>query len=187
MGSLEQSTKPSYESPSMRSTPLVQGVPPYGQDLKGTDEPHNDALVITIMSRYVECWWMEGPLRTSSLLNIGMGESPIKGISTLLVGFAGTSVTWMHRATSHTQRRKHTSDKDCSVLGGRQVLSLQRHHRPTSPHVLQAIPSTYHQMIKYQSPRGIGQIQVEQIAMCECYTIELKGASTYATIEGELS
>lgn len=56
--------------------------------------------------------------------------------------------------------------------------------RPTI-HNLWAIPSTYHQVMKFPTPLGMGYVVGQQRASRECYTIALKEPKLVCAINVE--
>jgi len=48
-------------------------------------------------------------------------------------------------------------------------------------HKMKAVPSTYHQLIKFPTPSGIMQVRSDQVSAIQCNGVALKGARESST------
>ncbi|XP_022143643.1 uncharacterized protein LOC111013504 [Momordica charantia] len=111
----------------------------------------------------------------------------LKPSSTPLVGFAGESVTvegcsslpvtlgeGEHQVTSIVEFMVIDRTSAYNTILGRPFI-----------HQLKAIPSTYHQMMKYLTASRMATIRGEYETLRECYAAALKGTAICATITVE--
>lgn len=165
-------------------------------DLEGVHLRHNDALVISpiIDNVQIRRVLIDGRASTnilsfSTYLALGWERSQLKRCPTPLVGFFGESVVAegctdfpviIGEGKDEVQRMT-----EFVVVDGASVYNAIL-GRPYI-HDLQAIPSTYHQMLKYPTADGVGIVKGKQRASRECYATALKGTRTCAAFHGSSS
>lgn len=54
-------------------------------------------------------------------------------------------------------------------------------------HRMKAVPSSYHQKIRFLTPRGIMEIRADQIAFRRCLVMAIKGKAKKESLEGMCS
>ncbi|MCQ7416409.1 retropepsin-like domain-containing protein, partial [Salmonella enterica] len=153
------------------------------KEATGVRHPHNDALVValTIANAKVHRILVDGGssadvLSTTAFDAMRLGSEHLKPSLTPLVGFGGEKVSprgsvelpvtfgeGLHAIT----RMINFLVVDCvpaynAILG-----------RPTL-HGLKAVASTYHQVLKFPTEKGIGAVYGEQKMSRECYFMALK-------------
>ncbi|XP_022146774.1 uncharacterized protein LOC111015901 [Momordica charantia] len=152
--------------------------------------PHNDALVITlkIANAKVHRILVDGGSSTdiSSLTAykaMDLGEEVLKSSLTPLIGFGGERIIPKGRIelpiTFRSEPKSITRMVDFLVVDYTSSYNTIL-ERPTM-HMLRAIPSTYHQSMKFPTPGGVGEIKGEQRVSRECYYTSMRGNDKAST------
>ncbi|XP_038698571.1 uncharacterized protein LOC119996119 [Tripterygium wilfordii] len=172
-------------NPILRSTELV--VPPSGQMISFIDDeatqllnPHHDALVISILvANYTIKRVLVDNGSSTNVLFLGclkameIDESHIIGRSTILLGFSGEQVYSLGEIALPVYTEGINLNTNFVVLKGSSPYNIIL-GRPWI-HEMKAIPSTYHQLIRFPTKWGVKEIRGEQLASRNCYTSALKG------------
>ncbi|XP_017256033.2 uncharacterized protein LOC135147082 [Daucus carota subsp. sativus] len=148
-------------------------------DRKTVQEPQQDGLVISlqignclIKRVMVDNGSAANIMTRNTLQEMGLADSDMIKQSTTLVGFSGETKRTMGEITLPTYAQGlNMLTKfliiDCeityNVIMGRPWI-----------HDLKAVPSTFHQVIKFPTPWGVQQIRGEQSTARECYKTCMK-------------
>ena len=153
--------------------------------LEGFDWQHDDLMVITatihnylVKQILVDQGSSTDILYSDTITSIGIRKANLKPHEGSLIGFSGKHVpveglirlrvtlgTWPAVVDVDVNFFVvDTSNMAYNAIMGR--MSLNR---------LQAIVSTPHLLMKFPTPKGIGQVQVDQVATRRCYMASLKG------------
>ncbi|XP_022150858.1 uncharacterized protein LOC111018902 [Momordica charantia] len=152
--------------------------------------PHNDALVINLKIANAKVHWIlvdggSSPdiISLTAYKTMDLGERGLKSSPAPLVGFGGEWVIPEGRielpVTFGSGPKSITKMVDFLVVDYASSCNAIL-GRPTM-HMLKAIPSRYHQSIKFPTPGGIGEIKGEQRVSRECYYASMKGNDKAST------
>ncbi|PIM99045.1 hypothetical protein CDL12_28463 [Handroanthus impetiginosus] len=147
-------------------------------DLEGVDCPHQDALVITVIvvtydvaRVFIDCGSSVDILFMKAFQQMDLGLVKIEPVQTTLVKFAGESVRPLEQTMLPLTLGKGADAKTkmvrflivdtpsaYNIILGRPVLNL-----------FQAVPSTYHQKIKYLVEGRVGEVRGDRFTSRRCY------------------
>uniref|UniRef100_A0A2N9IZQ4 RNase H type-1 domain-containing protein n=1 Tax=Fagus sylvatica TaxID=28930 RepID=A0A2N9IZQ4_FAGSY len=164
------------------------------QDARGTHQPHDDALVITInIAGFTTRRVMVDNGSSADILylpvyqQMRLDKDKLRPMDTPLVGFTGDKVcpngivTLPITVGTHPKTVSKTVDflvVNCpsayNAIIGRPTLNR-----------LRAVTSTYHLLLKFPTEHGIGEVRGDQVAARECYLTSLRpeGQNKTMTIE----
>ncbi|XP_038713400.1 uncharacterized protein LOC120007271 [Tripterygium wilfordii] len=174
-------------NPILRSTEPV--IPPSRQIISFIEaaqllNPYHDALVISILvANYtikrvlVDNGSSTNVFFLSCLKAMEIDESHIIGQSTILLGFSGEQVYSLGEIALPLYTEGINLNTNFVVLN-----SSSRYNiilgRPWI-HEMKAVPSTYHQLIRFPIKWGVKEIRGEQLVSRNCYTSALRGKTNY--------
>ena len=182
------SNKRSTHDTNEKASPKLPPPPPYqkivnfiagGSDLTHVQEPQHDSLVISmpvgnclIKRVMVDNGSAANIMTTASLREMGLAESDMINRSTTLVGFSG------ERKRTKGEITLPTYAKGINILTRFLIIDCDTTYniimgRPWI-HDLKAVPSTYHQVIKFPTPWGVQEIRGDQGTSRECYKACMK-------------
>ena len=164
------------------------------EDARGTHQPHDDALVITVnivgfttRRVMVDNGSSADILYLPAYQQMLLDKDKLRPMDALLVGFTGDKVCPIGIVTlpitvgTHPKTVSKTVDflvVDCpsayNAIIGRPTLNR-----------LRAVTSTYHLLLKFPTEHGIGEVRGDQVAARECYLASLgpEGQNQKMTIE----
>ena len=155
-------------------------------DLIPVSLSHNDALVITLMVANCEirrCLVDTGS--TTELLflhafdQMHISQSELITSTCPLVGFNG------HVSYAKGKVRLMVTLGTCVVPIEFMVVDTDSPYNIILGrnwiHKMKAVPSTYHQLIKFPTPSGIMQVRSDQVSAIQCNGVALKGARESST------
>ncbi|KAH6761645.1 hypothetical protein C2S52_019078 [Perilla frutescens var. hirtella] len=141
--------------------------------------PHHDALVISLLisnclikRTLIDNGSSSNVIFLSTLKGMQVEETDIVKRSTTLIGFSGEHKTTLGEITLPTYI------EGLNLLTKFQVIDAPSAYnvimgRPWI-HELRAVPSTYHQIMKFPTPWGVRSVRGEQISSRECYITTFK-------------
>ncbi|XP_074376777.1 uncharacterized protein LOC141718291 [Apium graveolens] len=148
-------------------------------DKKNIREPQQDGLVISlpvgnclIKRILVDNGSAANIMMLSTLTQMGLAESDMIKKSTTLVGFSGETKRTLGEITLPTYAQEVNLlelfciidvDSSYNIIMGRPWI-----------HNLKAVPSTYHQVLKFPTPWGAQEIRGDQTMAQDCYMMCLK-------------
>ncbi|XP_010277471.1 PREDICTED: uncharacterized protein LOC104611899 [Nelumbo nucifera] len=147
-----------------------------GDDLRGVQTPHNDALVITakvIIASYTSA----DVLFEDAFEKLGIARDWLAPIITPLMGFLGESLQPTGRITLSFL----IGDGDVTMTAMVDFIVVRC---PSSYNVilssstlnaLQVVVSTYHLAMKFPTKYGIGVVRADQKTMQHCYQLSCRG------------
>uniref|UniRef100_A0A2N9IAH4 Uncharacterized protein n=1 Tax=Fagus sylvatica TaxID=28930 RepID=A0A2N9IAH4_FAGSY len=159
-----------------------QIIPFSEEDARGTHQPHDDALVITVNIAgfttrrvMVDNGSLADILYLSAYRQMRLDKDKLRPMDAPLVGFTGDKVcpvgivTLPITVSTHPKIVSKTVDffvVNCpsayNAIIGRPTLNR-----------LRAVTSTYHLLLKFPTEHGIGEVRGDQVAARECYLASL--------------
>ena len=153
-------------------------------DREHVTEPQHDSLVISLPVR--NCLIRRILIDNGSAVNIimletlqqmGLTEVDMVKKSTVLVGFSGETKRTMGEISLPTYAQGMNSLQKFLVINCQSTYNIIL-GRPWI-HDLEAVPSTYHQVVKFPTPWGVQKIRGDQSIARECYKTCLKPTVQY--------
>ncbi|RRC79861.1 retroviral-like aspartic protease [Escherichia coli] len=148
-------------------------------DIQGAVQKHHDALVIqlTIGNCLTKRILVDGGssanvIFADTLKVMGIERSEIVRRSTTLIGFNGDSMNTLGEIILPVFAKGINKQTKFNVIDCQSAYNVIL-GRPWI-HEMKAIPSTYHQKIKFPSPWGVQEIVSEKKIARECYKITMK-------------
>ncbi|KAJ9546803.1 hypothetical protein OSB04_019346 [Centaurea solstitialis] len=140
-------------------------------DTQGVHHKHHDALVIqlTIGNCSTKRILIDGG---NTLKVMGIERSEVVQRSTTLIGFNGDPMNTLGEMILPVFAKGINKQTKFNVVDCQSAYNVIL-GRPWI-HKMKAVPSTYHQKIKFPSPRGIQEIASEKKIARECYKITMK-------------
>uniref|UniRef100_A0A2N9GIS8 Integrase catalytic domain-containing protein n=1 Tax=Fagus sylvatica TaxID=28930 RepID=A0A2N9GIS8_FAGSY len=164
------------------------------EDARGTHQPHDDALVVTVnIAGFTTRRVMIDNGSSADILylpayqQMRIGKDKLRPMDAPLVGFTGDKVCPVGIVTLPITVGTHpkTVSKTVDFL----VVNCPSAYnaiigRPTLNR-LRAVTSTYHLLLKFPTEHGIGEVRGDQVAARECYLASLgsEGRNQTMTIE----
>uniref|UniRef100_A0A2N9F4Z3 Uncharacterized protein n=1 Tax=Fagus sylvatica TaxID=28930 RepID=A0A2N9F4Z3_FAGSY len=143
------------------------------EDARGTHQPHDDALVITI--------------NIAAYQQMRLDKDKLRPMDAPLVGFTGDKICPVGIVTLPIMVGTHpkTVSKTVDFL----VVNCPSAYnaiigRPTLNR-LRAVTSTYHLLLKFPTEHGIGEVRGDQVAARECYLASLGSGGQNQTMSIE--
>ncbi|XP_020249681.1 uncharacterized protein LOC109827133 [Asparagus officinalis] len=163
-------------------------------DLQGVEMPHDDPLVITtVINGYqvkrimVDTGSSVGVLYTSAFNQMGIDKSHLLPCRGPLVGFTSHALIPEGMITLPFILGEYP--RQITIQIQFLVMDLKSAHNVIlgriALHLLQAIPSTYHQIIKFLTPNGVGVARSNQREVRSCYLLSIKGKGVQDTMSIE--
>ncbi|XP_022158687.1 uncharacterized protein LOC111025147 [Momordica charantia] len=155
--------------------------------------PHNDALVITLKIANVKVHriLVDGGssadiISWTTYKVMDLGEKVLKSSPAPLIGFGRERVIPEGRIELHVTfgsgPKSVTKMMDFLVVD--YTSSYNAILGRSTMHMLKAIPSTYHQSMKFPTSGGVGKIKGEQRVSRECYYTSMRGNDRTSTKGG---
>uniref|UniRef100_A0A2N9EEI4 Uncharacterized protein n=1 Tax=Fagus sylvatica TaxID=28930 RepID=A0A2N9EEI4_FAGSY len=165
------------------------------EDARGTHQPHDDALVITVnIAGFTTRRVMVDNGSSADILylpayqQMRLDKDKLRPMDAPLVGFTGDKVCPVGIVTLPNHGRYSPKDRSLrrSISWSSTVPSAYNAiiGRPTLNR-LRAVTSTYHLLLKFPTEHGIGEVRGDQVAARECYLASLGsgGQNQTMTIE----
>uniref|UniRef100_A0A2N9I4E8 RNA-directed DNA polymerase n=1 Tax=Fagus sylvatica TaxID=28930 RepID=A0A2N9I4E8_FAGSY len=148
------------------------------EDARGTHQPHDDALVITInIAGFTTRRVMVDNGSSADILylpayqQMRLDKDKLRPMDAPLVGFTGDKVCLVGIVTLPIAVGTHPKTVDFLVVNCPSAYNAII-GRPTLNR-LRAVTSTYHLLLKFPTEHGIGEVRGDQIAARECYLASL--------------
>ena len=148
-------------------------------DREHVTEPQHDSLVISlpvgnclIKRILVDNGSAANIMMLSTLRQMGLAEDDMIKKTTTLVGFSGETKRTIGEITLPTYAQGLNLLTKYVIIDGESTYNIIM-GRPWI-HDLKAVPSTYHQVIKFPTPWGVQKIQGDQSIARDCYKTCLK-------------
>ncbi|XP_074297130.1 uncharacterized protein LOC141627811 [Silene latifolia] len=111
--------------------------------------------------------------------NIGFNEKDLQKKTIPLVGFSGETANSLGEIVILTYAGGINKQVRYLVIDGPSTYNVI--HRRPRLHLNKAVPSTYHQCVKFPTPWGVEKIRGDQKKARGCYKKALKGTSSPPT------
>ena len=153
-------------------------------DMEHVIEPQHDSLVISlpvgnclIRRILIDNGSAVNIIMLETLQQMGLTEADMVKKSIVLVGFSGETKRTMGEISFPTYAQGMNSLQKFLVINCQSTYNIIL-GRPWI-HDLEAVPSTYHQVVKFPTPWGVQQIHGDQSIARECYKTCLKPTMQY--------
>uniref|UniRef100_A0A2N9FIS9 Uncharacterized protein n=1 Tax=Fagus sylvatica TaxID=28930 RepID=A0A2N9FIS9_FAGSY len=160
------------------------------EDARGTHQPHDDALVITInIAGFTTRRVMVDNGSSADILylpayqQMRLDKDKLRPMDAPLVGFTGDKVCPVGIVTLPITVGTHPKTVDFLVVNCPSAYNAII-GRPTLNR-LRAVTSTYHLLLKFPTEHGIGEVRGDQIAARECYLASLGSGGQNQTMNIE--
>ena len=165
------------------------------KDLEGIQHPHDDPLVLTmtvanfqVRRILVDSGSSADILFVEAYDKLSLGRERLQHIRSPLIGFSGEKVYPLGSITLPVTAGAVPQSStvmvnfliiDCpsayNIILGRPALNT-----------LRAVPSTYHLILCFPTPNGVGEIRGDQLAARECYVSSMKTRKPQEALQVEI-
>ena len=159
------------------------------EDLRDVVQSHNNALVLTLrVQEYDVRRMLIDPGASSEIIyaglfdKLGLKQSDLRPTSIPLFGFSGQVVHPMGVITVQVSAGPIRLNTEFLVVDVPSPYNAIMGR--TWIHRMRAVSSTYHQRIRFPTPKGIMEIRGDQIASRSCLIAEIKGKAAKVGDEG---